>query len=397
MNHRSIIGAGLGVMLGLTAAANAATDRIAIIETKGDIGEDLTLGAFKKATDAAKAADVETLVFVLDSTGGNQQDARLIAESVRDAASDLHIVVCVRRALGEAVWLMASGEQLLFAPAGASGAAVAYRVNPQSGAAEVDRSRIAAVAAQVGAIAEANRQPAAVYRAMIDPAQSLWTVEGTGGRLTYHNTQPPPDQAAREWDNPATVLALTPDQAVTLGLGTHSGDRPADIAAALGYTDFVVINDPNRQFILAGRAAAQARAKYARESAQATRHVKDFDDEYGRFTALNTNIRYQRPRLSPYVDRYDARDREYYNQFLNEVGRYRRALEEVQHAIGRAADMEQRAAKAAKEATRQAETLNELIGYARYSPVAAEVNAANKAAMETAWRTIQDELAWCAQ
>lgn len=384
-----------GACLGTPALAQP--DRLAIIQAKGDLGDDLTLAAFARATESARSAGVDSLVFVLDSPGGQQRDARLIAQALHDARHDLHIVVCVRRALGEAVWIMAAGEQLLFSPSGASGAAVAYRVNPQTGTPEVDKREIASIAAQVSAMAESNRQPGAVYRAMIDPDQGLWTVEKPAGHLTYSNAPLPFEPGAREWDNASTVLALTARQATDLNLGTRSGDAPADIAAALGYTDYLVTNDPNRNFILATRSVAQARAKLQRESALVTKHTAEFASEFRRFQTLNQNLRYERPYVSPYIDRYDARYRQSYNQFLNAVARYQRSLLEVKNLIDKTADLEKRALKAMKEANRQIETLNGLLGYTRHAPIAANIDASSKAAMETAWRTIHDELEWCSQ
>lgn len=391
-NHLVSVLAAL-VIGSFAALVSAQPSRLAIIKAEGEIGEELTRGAFARAVEAAKNARIDSLVFVLDSTGGRQRDARLAAQAIHEARHDLNIVIYVKRALGESVWLMAAGEQLLFSTSGASGAAIGYRTRPETGN-PFDPNQAASIAAQISAIAEASGQPGEVYRAMINQDAELWTVETTPGTLVYSNSRPP-DQTATQWDSSSSVLAITALQATQLGLGPSAGERPAEIATALGRPDYVVINDPNRHFIIASRAASQARNKLQRATGQVEQYTKEFADETQRSQSLERSTVGRRPYWSGILDKYNGRWRDEYNRFLAEVATYRRALLDVKGAIDQAADAEKRATKAMQDANRQAETLNELIGYAHHQPVVAHFDPSSKSAMETTWRKVSEELAWC--
>src|SRR5262249_38988186 len=159
---------------------------------------------------AAVDRGIKHVVFRIKSGGGGVWAASKIAEGLGEFQGKVTTHVLIEEALSASVWGVFSCDTIEIAPGRPPGAAGVFKTDHPTGAAEVDKKLNAALAAELGAIAERHGRDPAIVRAMIMPEAELysWTERGAL-KISGQRPQPsPPD--LKVLSTMEDVLTLTP-------------------------------------------------------------------------------------------------------------------------------------------------------------------------------------------
>jgi len=226
---------------------------------------------------------------------------------------------------------------------------------------------------------------------MIDPSQSLWTTTDANGSLNYEGSFPSGGNA-KEWDGPTTVLALTPAEAQSIRFGGPAQSSEDAIFNALGYPSRAEVRSPFRSFAVASRKFVRDKSQYDRMIEQARDAYTELYGEVENFNDLDRDWEFVKPSFYARTAKYSGR---YRQAFLDEVKEYRSALEKVSRSIQKVAALEKKLNATVGRTTEIVRKLNEHHGYTRMGELDWSLDKKNKSKLESEWRTIQDELAWC--
>ncbi len=205
---------------------------------RGQFGKEITAPGIAQAIKIARQKKAGTIVFHIDSLGGNVEDADAIAKVLTEARPHIKIVSVVTRAFSASIWITAHSDIVAFEQGGPVGAAVCYSIDPNKGNVEVDAKFNAGRAAMLAGAAEAHGQPGAIYRAMIVQDVELFAYDEANGKALLSNERlPGRTDLPRILDSKETVLALTADQAAKIGFGQIvSGPSDMGLAKLLSAT-----------------------------------------------------------------------------------------------------------------------------------------------------------------
>ncbi|HYD01704.1 MAG TPA: ATP-dependent Clp protease proteolytic subunit, partial [Phycisphaerales bacterium] len=129
------------------------------IPIKGGFGEEIFASGVQRALTEAKSRKIKHAVFVIDSPGGVVADAMAIEKVMDQFESDITYHCVIVRGISASMAVV-SGCRNVFMPAGgATGAAVSFSTNTNTGSAEVDAKMNAAWASQLAARADKHGQP----------------------------------------------------------------------------------------------------------------------------------------------------------------------------------------------------------------------------------------------
>ncbi len=368
----------------------AAQSRYAVLDASGDFGTHLVHSAFNSAINAARNEQVDTLIINIDSKGGLLEDAEEIARLMK-ANDDITYVVVVDQAIGASVWITASADYLLFSRSGAQGAAVAFHADFSRDSLDAEAQLNSAHAGIVAAIAESNGQPGEVYRAMIDPSASLWTYTDKSGMVVYDQNTFVSKQNAKQWDDAITVLTLTPNEAVELGLGTRIG-RTDDILDLIGLVDPIEIRRPATMFKRESTKAARLDKRITKLHDELDDLVKQFNECIDRHEDERRDAEYDKPSAYNSDYKYDARRR---RSYLERIERYQKALHRLQWSIKEAAKIHKRIEATLLDLNTSRNEMNEIVNYERFESDIQTSTTQTVKDMEADWAWSEEELKWC--
>lgn len=205
---------------GPSRADDDAAPRCLTVPLKGVFGEDILADGVRDALVVAARSGVHEVEFRIDSPGGYVAEAEKIVDVMKEFDSKLRYHAVIDRALSASMWIVSMCDTVFMTPQASTGAAVAFRIDVKTGAAQVDAKMLSAIAAKLAANAEARGKPGDVFRAMVVPEAELFRVTNAAGVTRVTGVRPPdaPGVTVEQIDDRRTVLTLTPAEAVSLGL-----------------------------------------------------------------------------------------------------------------------------------------------------------------------------------
>lgn len=249
----------------LDAPSGRARDATYYVEApiRGVFGIDVLPRAIEETLDFAVRRGIRHVVFTIDSPGGEVWAADAIALLLERFADRVTCHAIVERAISAAIWVAFSCDHIYVAPNAAMGAAVVFRGDASTGHAAVDAKMTSAYAGKLGAIAERRGRSPAIPRAMVDQTAELYTwVDGAGARRFA--SYPPAGAAYETLDTVETVLTLTGDQMLRLGVADARISTSAELGDSIGLPGW-------RQPVAFGTATAAKYAALARNAQQGLR------------------------------------------------------------------------------------------------------------------------------
>lgn len=205
------------------------------VPIEGEIGGDVLASGVQGALRRAGKLGATDIVFIIDSPGGRVADARAIRSVLAEHDPSFEYHAIVSSAISASVWILASCDTIHALPGSRAGGAVVYQHGRSSGSVEVDAKLNSVLCAEVVAAAEQKGHPAALFEAMMLVERELhaWS-DGEGSqRVSCSRSAAAP--GARTLDTDETVLTLTSDQMVELGLAHPlAADGLGALADALG-------------------------------------------------------------------------------------------------------------------------------------------------------------------
>ena len=200
------------------------------IPIEGDFGTEVTAAGVAAALNDAKNRKIRHAVFIIDSEGGRIDDGRAIVEVINQQAKSVQCHCVVKKAAGAALWVVATSENVFVCGKSEplSFGLVAGKDTP-----EAEQTRATdALADELAKIAAAHGHSDLLFRAIVAPKAELWLTPGEKPVLVAAR---PAGQQAKEIDGSAMPLALTPEQAVEVGLARTIPQISGDpVGAAIG-------------------------------------------------------------------------------------------------------------------------------------------------------------------
>ncbi len=225
----------------------------------GEFGRDVLPRAVEETLEFAVRRKIEHIVFRIDSPGGDVWAADGIAAALERYDDQLTYYAVVERAMSAAIWVAFSCDAIFVTPSAAMGAAVVFTRDQSSGAAEVDAKMNSAYAAILGGIAERHGRPAAVARAMVSQDAELYTWLDETGERAFAGEAPRVSWEYERLDTPDTVLTLTGQEMLRLGLARGRALASTDVGVAMGFAGW-------REPMRFGSATAEKMAARAKEA-----------------------------------------------------------------------------------------------------------------------------------
>jgi ATP-dependent protease ClpP protease subunit len=225
-----------GAQDGATVTPSAAAQRQVIrVPIKGQIGAEVLASGIEGALRRAAKLGVSDVVFVIDSPGGRVADARAIASVLAEHNASFEYHAIVSSAISASVWILASCDTIHALPAAKAGGAVVFRQSRSTGSVEVDAKLNSVLCAEVVAAAEQKGHPAALFEAMMLAERELHAWSDADGAQRVSCSRSAAGPGARLLDTDETVLTLTAEQMVELGLADPLADEElSTLAGALG-------------------------------------------------------------------------------------------------------------------------------------------------------------------
>ncbi|GJM19525.1 MAG: hypothetical protein DHS20C14_17380 [Phycisphaeraceae bacterium] len=214
------------------------------VPLKGTFGEDIYPKSVAVALDWAVANGVSDIVFRIDSPGGQVWAATQIVEIMDERRDDLTYHALVERGISASIWPTFACDTITMPPGSTLGGAVVYRMN--MGNAEVDKKMNSIRAAELTASARALGHEPAVIKAMMlaDSELYAWRDRRDPGpwRITDSKDEAYSDKRnreVREIDTRDTVLTLTDEDAIWLGVATPMETRSLDsFSHAVAFSEY---------------------------------------------------------------------------------------------------------------------------------------------------------------
>jgi hypothetical protein len=286
----------LAVALALTPLASApaqttqpakAAPTYVEIPIKGGFGEEVFASGVFRALNEAKSRKIKHAVFVIDSPGGVVADAVAIQKVMDQFEPDFTYHCVIVRGISASMAVVSGCRNVFMPDGGATGAAVSFSTNVDTGSAEVDAKMNAAWASQLAARADKHGQPGVLYRAMVEkPAEVWWGKDGAGKFVlaAHQGTLTETEQV----DSPESVLALTVSQAVKYGFAKPVPTADAKgVGALIGVADWVPASDMGAKAMKAGVTEVNAKkGELLRAVEQFNKYNADIDTEIKRYNML---------------------------------------------------------------------------------------------------------------
>jgi hypothetical protein len=215
-------------------ASQEAGARYLEVPLKGGIGKEITAPGVRNALKLAHTRKATHVVFLMDTPGGRVADAKAIGKVLDDDKGDLTYCVVVQRSFSAGMYIVARADHVYYTESGASGAAVSFKTDVDTGSAQVDAKMNAAWSADLATTAESHGQSGAAYRAMVIQDACLYAVKDASGKVTLSDQQPATG-TYQTIDTAQTIFAPTARVACDLGMGTmlKSANAPL-VGEALG-------------------------------------------------------------------------------------------------------------------------------------------------------------------
>lgn len=218
-----------------TAAKEAKITLYMEIPIVGEFGKDvLPEGVELCLRYCSQNPNFKHIVFRINSPGGIVQAAQDIQALMKRYEGRFQYHAVIEKALSAAIWVVFACDTIHMADGSSVGAAVVFTPHA-TGAVQVDAKFNAAVAAQIASAAMSKGHPPVLAKAMIvyEAEAYAWS---EAGKIVISEVRPKevPPSGFLVNDTPSTVLALTKEQAVAVGLAKPLRGGPDGLGDSLG-------------------------------------------------------------------------------------------------------------------------------------------------------------------
>lgn len=213
------------------------------IPLRGTFGEEIFPKGVGEALLWAQDHGVTDILFRIESPGGAVWSAERIVELMNEYRGSLKFHALIERSISASIWPSFACDTIAMAPRSGFGGAVAFRIDADTGSAEVDLKMNSIRMAELVSQAEENGHSGHVVRAMMISDQSLYAVLPEGQReWELRGSAPPPSARFDDvvpLDTPESILTLTAIQAEKYGIAPKLESEEADAYLnVLGYPEW---------------------------------------------------------------------------------------------------------------------------------------------------------------
>jgi hypothetical protein len=193
--------------------------RYVVIPIIGEFGKDVFPGALAGVLAECREQKVEHVVLRIKSPGGAVWVAQEIAGLLQNEVGEMKIHAVVEDALSAAVWPVFASHTVWVLPGASIGAAVVFKQDHTTGAAQVDAKMNSAIAAGLAGIAEKRGHLGLLARAMILPEARVYRYIGEDAKAVVAADPPSGrNKEIKQFDDERSILTLTASDAVEVGL-----------------------------------------------------------------------------------------------------------------------------------------------------------------------------------
>ncbi|MCZ6690556.1 MAG: hypothetical protein O7H41_13240 [Planctomycetota bacterium] len=248
------------------AKAHAAGQTLYLeVPVVGEFGTDVFSGGFRKIFTYARRHGIGHIVFTIDSTGGNLDEALEIYRIFKRYRGSVKLHAVVKNCLGDPLSVALWCDTILLQP-GARIGGMNRKVTDVSKKLAGEEEEIIRAQIAEDVVADMRREGAAddVVRAMLDPAQTLavWKTEAGKFLSDFAAPEGMPKEEVLLSVGEGEVLQISHDQAKAMGLPTLSGGA-ADLGKALGLEGWTLESGYGKSMMDRATAAAKKRAAAA--------------------------------------------------------------------------------------------------------------------------------------
>ncbi len=215
------------------------------VPIKGEFGKDVYAAGVRQIIAYARAHRIGHLVFVVESNGGDLDEAREIYDLIRGQFGKIRMHAIVANCMGDAMAVPAACDTINLLPGSSVGGLGRRLAEISDKLAKEDEMVLRRqLANELEATAKLRGRNGKVIRAMVDPTESLaaWkTAEGEVKMDTELPADVPKDKVIFN-NNDKSLLVLTYDQAIALGLPAFKGGA-ADLGKQLDISQWSAESD----------------------------------------------------------------------------------------------------------------------------------------------------------
>ena len=208
------------------------------IPLEGTFGVEIQASGVEDAIEKAIRQELQYVIFRINSDGGYVETAQRIAEIMQRHDDQLDYIAVVERGMSASIWVIFSCDYIFVSDDAALGGAVVYTTDRTTGDVSVDAKMNSAHAAVVAAAATAKGHSPVIVRAMMLPEAAAYAWKDSVGVAQIASERPTVENDAEvvTLDTKATVLTLTGNEAVEIGLGRPFDGDIDGIGASLGFS-----------------------------------------------------------------------------------------------------------------------------------------------------------------
>lgn len=213
------------------------------IPLQGTFGEDIYPKGIGEALLWARENGVTDIVLRIDSPGGAVWSAERIVELMNEQRGSMRFHALIERAISASIWPSFACDTISMAPRSDFGGAVAFRMDANTGSAEVDLKMNSIRMADLVTQGEEHGHSEHVVRAMMISDQELHAVLPDGENEWVLRGSAPPDLSQyadyEALDKSDSILTLTANQAEKFGIAPKLESERADaLREHLGYSEW---------------------------------------------------------------------------------------------------------------------------------------------------------------
>lgn len=233
------------------------------VPIKGAFGKQVRASGVRAVIAYARAHRIGNVVFTIDSTGGDLDEAQEIYELLKSQRGKLRLHAIVHNCLGDALAVPAACDTINLLPGAKIGGLGRKLADISDKLANEDEGVLRRqMANELEATARERGRSGIIIRAMVDPTERLAAWRDESQEVVMGAT--PPIDIAKDRvifnDGPETVLMLSYEQAIMLGLPPFKGEAQ-DLGKLLDISQWQSESDYGQRAM--GKAATDAASREA--------------------------------------------------------------------------------------------------------------------------------------
>ena len=238
----------------------------------GEFDKQIVADGVRRSLAYASRYNIKHIVFEVDSVGGNIDVASELQHLLKRYNKKLTFHAIIRQCLGEALVVPNWCDTIHISSGARVGGGGLFTYERLS---NVEGLLVSDVAYHASQVAQEHGRPGLLIRAMIDPAETLAAWQNDDGQIRFGKYLPDSvlDERVIFVDDSETVLTLTTDDVVRLGLSKPFDGSVDGLGAELGYASWKPESDYGRKAMR--QAAERHRKQRAEHAARVERQIKE--------------------------------------------------------------------------------------------------------------------------